>query len=120
MAFQRPRTWLLTCIAAIFVMFARTDAAWRGFGGDPAHTFRSPIIGPATSIVYPKWVYYIGSDIWSSPCVTSNGMVIVGDDNGIVWAMNPLGMVAWSIYVGNVILSSPILSSDESLGTKCI
>jgi outer membrane protein assembly factor BamB len=50
---------------------------------------------------------------FSSPAVTSDGMVVVGADNGMVYALNgTTGALIWSFNAGSAIGASPAVGSN--------
>ncbi|MCS7065008.1 MAG: hypothetical protein NZL85_01900, partial [Fimbriimonadales bacterium] len=49
-----------------------------------------------------------------TPTVDANGRVFIGDDRGMLYAINPDGSILWTRYLGAAIRVSPVLVRIET------
>lgn len=81
---------------------------WAMFSHDAQHTGRSEYTGPQKA--QEKWRFKAGAPVQSSPAIDGQGMIIVGADNGILYAITPDGNKKWAHKTGGPIKSSPAIS----------
>ncbi len=62
-----------------------------------------------------KWTFNIGSRIFSSPAIGSDGTIYIGADDNKLYAINPDGTEKWSFLTGNRILSEPAIGQDGTI-----
>ena len=97
---------------------AQSTTGWRTFHGDAARDGVSPNKGPSASTASGIW--QLPKAVNSSPVVDANGVAYVGDDDGRVYALDPvyaqgaghLGAPKWSFATNGAILGAPTLSPD--------
>lgn len=83
--------------------------SWAMFRSDLSHSGYSNSTGPNTNNI--DWNYQTGSGVLSSPAVVS-GVVYVGSENGVVYALDAsLGLKLWSYQTGGEIISSPAVAN---------
>jgi len=62
-----------------------------------------------------KWRYGVGSCVYSSPAIGSDGSVYVGSDDDYLYAINPEGTLKWRYQTGDYVSSSPAIGSDGTV-----
>ena len=84
---------------------------WSMFRHDPAHSGYSTSTTPNTNQTH--WIYPTGGVVESSPAVFG-GMVFVGSNDGMVYALNAsTGAKMWSYATGNHVTSSPAVAYNK-------
>jgi outer membrane protein assembly factor BamB len=97
---------------------AQSAAGWTTFHGNAARDGTSANKGPSASTASGIW--QLPKAVNSSPVVDANGVAYLGDDDGRVYALDPvyargaghLGAPKWSFATKDVIQGAPTLSSD--------
>jgi eukaryotic-like serine/threonine-protein kinase len=97
---------------------AQSTAGWSTFHGNAARNGVSPNQGPASSTASGIW--QLPKAVESSPVVDANGVAYVGDDDGSVYALDPvyartaghLGATRWAFATKGAVLGAPTLSPD--------
>ncbi len=59
------------------------------------------------------WTYQTGGAIYSSPVVGADGAVMIGSNDGFLYAFEPDGTLRWKIDLKDDVRSSPVLSSGD-------
>lgn len=80
---------------------------WAKFGQNNRR--QSVYTGPLTAPI-TRWSYPIGASI-STASINLNGIVYVGSDSGVLYALDSLGRLQWSYSTASPIRSSPVLDS---------
>jgi outer membrane protein assembly factor BamB len=80
----------------------------------PTHRGRSPFVLPA---VKPAvwWTLATAGPIVSSPAVASDGSVLIGSQDGKLYATASDGTLKWSYATGDIIFSSPAVAHDGTI-----
>jgi outer membrane protein assembly factor BamB len=78
------------------------------------HRGRSPFVLPA---VKPAiwWTFTASAPIVSSPAVAADGSVLVGSQDGKLYAIGPDGTLKWAYATGDIIFSSPAVAHDGTI-----
>jgi outer membrane protein assembly factor BamB len=101
--------------------YGQSAGPWPMFRHDASHTGRSnDYEGPPSCAL--SWSYYFPTQIYSSPCIGSDGNIYIGDVLRSIHAINSEGGFIWS-YVPSLnarMESSPAVDSDGSvyIGTQ--
>jgi len=90
------------------------EAAQAMFRFGPAHRGRSPFTLPANKPVI-WWIFQSAAPIVSSPAIAADGSVLVGSQDGRVYAVGRDGTVRWSYATGDIIFSSPAVAHDGTI-----
>ena len=80
----------------------------------PAHRGRSPFVLPATKPAI-WWTISTGGPIVSSPAIAADGSVLVGSQDGKLYAVASDGNLKWSYATGDIIFSSPAIAHDGTI-----
>jgi len=56
-----------------------------------------------------------GFQLFSSPAVAPNGTIYVGSTDGILYALDSVGMIKWGYDTGDQIVASPAIGSDGTI-----
>jgi len=80
----------------------------------PTHRGRSPFVLPATKPAV-WWTLPTGGPIVSSPAVATDGSVLVGSQDGKLYATASDGTLKWSYATGDIIFSSPAVAHDGTI-----
>ena len=75
---------------------------------------RSPFVLPAVKPLV-SWAFQAAGPIVSSPAIASDGSVLVGSQDGKVYAVGRDGTLRWSYATGDIIFSSPALAHDGTI-----
>lgn len=101
---------------SIAVRAQLANSPWPAFGGDAAHTRRSPYEGPVGTGVYVKWSFRTGNSVQSSPAIGVDGTVYVGSLDTKFYALNgTTGALRWSFTTDGIIVSSPAISAQGNV-----
>ena len=78
------------------------------------HRGRSPFVLPATrpSVL---WTFQTGGPVVSSPAIAADGSVLVGSQDGKLYAVARDGTAKWSYATGDIIFSSPAVAHDGTI-----
>ncbi len=60
-----------------------------------------------------KWHRRIGANLTSSPAVSD--IVLIGSDDGYLYALNPDSTLRWRFFAGSPIASSPAIANDGTI-----
>jgi outer membrane protein assembly factor BamB len=58
------------------------------------------------------WTNHLGGSILGGPAETPEGIILLGSDNGSIYAYNKDGTPRWSEHVGNDVLTTPAIGPD--------
>ncbi|MFQ5604902.1 MAG: PQQ-binding-like beta-propeller repeat protein [bacterium] len=83
--------------------------SWPQFHGDGAN--HGVYLASSTFAHKPKWSVDVGHVIHSSPVVSGDHTVYIGNLEGELIAIHRLGLVKWRLNLGEPITSSPAVSS---------
>lgn len=86
------------------------------FQNNNNHTGQSNYSGPQTNTTF--WNYNTGNRIggYGSPTIGTDGTIYVGNNAGILFAINPDGTLKWNYTAGSgSISSSPTISADGTI-----
>src|SRR6476659_6256628 len=101
-----PRRARVAAFALLGVGLSACSANWQSFGFDAAQTRFNPETA-APSALAVRWTSTLGGPAESTPAVV-DGTVYVGDDGGIVHALNAAtGAPIWTFKTGGPVASSP-------------
>jgi outer membrane protein assembly factor BamB len=98
------------------------DSPWPKYRGDLLHTGRSPHTGPASNQL--KWTFATGrrdahGGIETDPVIGRDGSVILGANNGILYALDPgTGEIRWAFPTGFdtfAIYSTPVVDRQGTV-----
>ncbi|MEN3001690.1 MAG: PQQ-binding-like beta-propeller repeat protein [Armatimonadota bacterium] len=72
---------------------------------------RSTLVAIRASDGVVKWQRTLQNVSRCNPTIDRNGRIFIGDDRGILYAINPNGSILWTRYLGAAIRVSPVLVS---------
>lgn len=87
---------------------------WSLFRNDSRNTGRTKNKGPVKNIEI-KWKYKAGHEIFSSPIVTKEGLIVFGCDDSKIYALNKNGDKEWEYEADYYVSSSPGISPDGTI-----
>lgn len=100
--------------AVLLAVAASASAAapiWGQFGNTATHSHSTTTAGSQTGTL--KWTFASGAAIESSPAIAGDGTVIVGSEDGNLYALDGVtGAVKWKTAAGGAIDSSPAIAAD--------
>jgi outer membrane protein assembly factor BamB len=91
-----------------------TEPAQSMFRFGPTHRGRSPFVLPAVRPLV-SWAFQAAGPVVSSPAIAADGSVLVGSQDGKVYAVGRDGSLKWSYATGDIIFSSPALAHDGTI-----
>jgi len=62
-----------------------------------------------------KWRFETSGWMDSSPSISEDGTIYIGDDSGKLYAINPDGTEKWTIHLGRWVFSSPTIAEDGTI-----
>ncbi|MFC7072603.1 PQQ-binding-like beta-propeller repeat protein [Halovenus rubra] len=94
------------------------DAAWRQFGGGPAHSNHEPALGP-TAPVEQFWSVNTGYHEVQSTPVVADGTVYVGGNDEAIHAIDvETSTYEWSVELPGTIFTTPAVVNDTVFVTS--
>ena len=85
------------------------------FQNNNNHTGQSDYVGPQTNTT--AWNYNTGTGIYGygSPTIGADGTIYIGNNAGVLYALNPDGTQKWNYTTGSSIRSSPAIGGDRTI-----
>ncbi len=74
--------------------------------------FMSPLFGQDGSM---KWAFETASGVVSSPAIGDEGIVFVGSNGGVLYAVQPDGTEKWEYDTGALITKAPAVADDGTV-----
>lgn len=71
---------------------------------------RSTLVAIRAADGVVKWQRTLQNVSRCNPTIDANGRIFIGDDRGVLYAINPNGSVLWTRYLGAAIRVSPVLA----------
>lgn len=84
------------------------------YRGDAQHTGRSPFTLPI-SAPQERWRFATQGSITAAPAVASDGTIVVGSHDGVVYALTALGLPRWRYRTADMVWATPALAADGTL-----
>lgn len=87
---------------------------WPMFRGGPARTGLSAV-DTAWNTGEELWKLKLGSVIYSSPAIGSDGTIYVGCSDDYIYAVRPDGTILWKLRTGKDVTCSPAIGPDGTV-----
>ncbi|MCX6339018.1 MAG: PQQ-binding-like beta-propeller repeat protein, partial [Candidatus Aureabacteria bacterium] len=100
----------LTALCIILHYTYPASGWWPMFHNDAQRTGKSSAVGPLSPVL--KWSYRAGSEISSSPALSSVGAVYVGAGDNRFYSVDSGGTLLWSYAAAEPISSAPAVGAD--------
>jgi outer membrane protein assembly factor BamB len=62
-----------------------------------------------------KWSFNTGGQIGVAPVIDNQGVIYIGSDSKMFYALNPDGIVKWQYELNDIIRSSPAIGPDGTI-----
>lgn len=84
------------------------------YRGDAQHTGRSPFTLPINP-PQERWRFATQGSITAAPAVASDGTIVIGSHDGMVYALTALGLPRWRYRTADMVWGTPVLVGDGTL-----
>ena len=84
------------------------------YRGDPQHTGRSPFTLPS-DVPQERWRFATTGSITAAPAIASDGSILFGSHDGLVYALTAQGLPRWRYRTADRVWSTPALGADGTI-----